>query len=77
MTIETKFNKGETAFIIENNDIVSFPVDGIEYKNGTITYSFIKRKALTLMDKDIVVYRDEKNCYKSIDELSNFYKNGK
>lgn len=77
MTIETKFNQGENVFFIENNDIVSFPVDGIEYKNGTITYSFIKSKALTLMDRDNVVYKDEKNCYKSIDELSNFYKNGK
>lgn len=74
MKIETKFDKGETAFIIENDEIVSFPVNGILYEHGTISYSFIKSKALTLMDKDSIIYRDEKKCFKSIDELTNYYR---
>jgi hypothetical protein len=85
MTIETRFNKGETVFFIENNAIVSFPVRGIEYrggheviqKNGTITYSFLTSKAPTSLDKDRIVYKNENECFKSIDELANFYKNGK
>lgn len=74
MTIETKFNKGEKAFIIENDEIICLPVQGIYYSNGSISYSFITSKAVTSMDKDSIAYKDEKKCFKSIDELSNFHK---
>ncbi|MEA5461551.1 hypothetical protein VB796_20965 [Arcicella sp. LKC2W] len=75
MTIETRFNLKEIAFFIHNNDIVSFPVYGIEYKHGRITYSFMERKSQTLMDNDSIIHIEEKRCYKSIDELAEFYKN--
>lgn len=74
MTIETRFNKGQTAFIIENDGIISLPVHGIEFKNWIISYTFLKSKALTMADRDNIIYRDEKDCFKSIDELANFYK---
>ena len=77
MTIETRFNKGEYAFIIENNKIIFLPVEEIEYSNKTIIYSFITSRAITSLDKDKIVHRDEADCYKSIDELANQYKNGK
>ena len=77
MTIETLFNKGDKVILIENDKITSFPVKDISYKSGTITYSFVKSKACTSMDEDTIIYRDEKNCFKSIDELANFYKNDK
>ena len=74
MIIETKFNKGQNAFIIENDGIISLPVHRIEFKDETISYTFLKSKALTMIDRDSFIYRDEKDCFKSIDELSFFYK---
>jgi hypothetical protein len=77
MKIETKFNIGENAFIIDNDKIISLPINGIEYISKTITYSFRIRTASSLIDKDKIIFREEANCYKSIDELSTFYKNEK
>jgi hypothetical protein len=74
MTIDTKFNIKDVAFFIEGNEIVSFPVYGIEYKRGSVVYSFMKRKSQTLMDNDSILYIEEKSCFRSIDELADFYK---
>ena len=74
MTIETKFDKGQKVFLIDNDEIISLPVNGVEYKNGTITYSFIKHKSQTLMDKDTVVYRDEERCFGSIENMVERFK---
>lgn len=73
MKIETKFNVGENAVIINDNRIAIFPVHGITYTNRTIHYEFIVSKALSMMDKDKIIYRDEEDCFKSIDELVKYY----
>ena len=73
MTIETKFDKGEKAYIINYDKVICLPVNGIEYNNGTINYSFISSKAVTGMDKDTVIYRSEESCFKSITDLANYY----
>jgi topoisomerase-4 subunit A len=70
MTIETKFDKGEMAFFIDDESIVSFPVSGIYYDNGIISYSFTTLRALTNLDKDKVVRRNESKCFKSVNELA-------
>lgn len=74
MTITTKFDKGEKAFIIDENRIVCLPVVSISYNSGTVSYSFRAREALTSLDSDKVIHRDEPHCFKSIDELADFYK---
>ena len=75
MTIETKLNNGDNAVFIVNNKIVRFPVRGIEYKNGTITYAFLISKAATSLDRDNYEYKDESNCFKSVKELTEYYEN--
>ena len=75
MIIETKFDKGDVVFVIEDDDIISLPVMKVSYEDGVVLYSFLKRKSTTLMDRDIIIHRAQKNCFKSIDELATFYKN--
>ncbi len=75
MIIETEFNKGQKVFFIENDDIISLPVNSIEYKNDTVTYSFVKSKALTSMDKDTIIYRDEDKCFASLELMFEHYEN--
>ena len=74
MTITTKFDKGEKAFIIDEDKIVCLPVVSISYNSGTVSYSFKAREALTLLNSDKVIHRDEPHCFKSIDELANYYR---
>ena len=74
MTITTKFDKGEKAFIIDEDKIVCLPVVSISYNSGTVSYSFKAREALTLLDSDKVIHRDEPHCFNSIDELANYYR---
>jgi hypothetical protein len=73
MRIETKFDVGENAVIIDNNIIITIPVYNISYINKTIRYEFMTSKALSMMDKDIIIHRDEKECFKSINELTQYY----
>lgn len=73
MKIETKFDVGENAVIINNNRIITIPVHSISYTNKTIHYEFITSKALSMMDRDEIIYRDEEDCFKSINELTKYY----
>lgn len=73
MKIETKFEIGENVVLINYDKIITLPVKGIEYSNKTIQYYFSSNKAATTMDKDIIIYRDEDECFKSVKELSEYY----
>lgn len=74
MKIQSRFDVGQSVVFIENNEIVSYPVHEIEYVCRTIRYSFLVSKAINMMDKDKRVVRDEKDCFKSVHELANHYK---
>lgn len=73
MIIETKFEIGEKVVLIDSNQIITLPVQDIEYVRGNIKYSFCKSKGLTMMDRDIIIDRYENQCFKSIKELSEYY----
>jgi hypothetical protein len=75
MKIETKFDKGENAVIINDNKIITLQVYNISYVHNTINYSFMLSKAPTLMDNDKIIYKDEAECFKSIKELAEYYEN--
>lgn len=74
MIIQTKFEQGENAFIIYGDKIIKCAIDRISYRYKTIYYSFTVSKGATMMDKDKETEREESECFKSIDELANFYK---
>jgi len=73
MKIETKFEIGENAVLIDCDKIITLPVKGVEYINRTIRYYFCSSKAATNLDKDTIIYRDEDECFKSIKELGEYY----
>ena len=70
MTIETKYNKNDKVMIIENNKIISVTVYVIMYNNGRVQYDLLIKKALTLMDKDYSVIRDEEDVYANVEEIA-------
>jgi len=74
MIINTKFDKGEKAVIIDNDAIKTLEIIEILYDNYGVKYNLLKSKALTMMDKDIITTRREDDCFKSIQELADFYK---
>ena len=73
MIINTKFDKGEKAVIIDNDGIKTLEIIEILYDNYGVKYNLRKSKALTMMDKDIITMRREDDCFKSIQELADFY----
>ena len=74
MIINTKFDKGEKAVIIDNDGVKTLEIIEILYDNYGVKYNLLKSKALTMMDKDIITTRREDDCFKSIQELADFYK---
>lgn len=75
MKIETKFEIGENVVLINYNKIITLPIKEVEYINRIIRYSFCSSKASSSMDKDIIIYRDEDECFKSIKDLGEYYEN--
>lgn len=75
MTIVTKFNVDDFLILIENNRIIRGQVKSVNYAQSKVQYHVLLRKSTTLNDKDVYVYRDEDNCFDSIDSLAAFYKN--
>lgn len=73
MIIETRFDVDEKTVIIDNDKIITLPVAYIEYTNKSVRYFFCTSKALTSMDKDRYVCKDENECFKSIKELGEYY----
>lgn len=73
MIIETRFEIGEKVVLIDCNIIISLPVKSIEYVNRIIRYSFCTSKAVTNIDSDKIIHRDESECFKSIKELAEYY----
>ena len=47
MKIETKFNKGDKVWTIENNQIVQFPIQDVQYKYGAVSYELQTHKSQT------------------------------
>lgn len=74
MIINTKFDKGEKAVIIDNDGIKTLEIIEILHDNYGVKYNLLKSKALSMMDKDIITSRREDDCFKSIQELADFYK---
>ncbi len=74
MVINTKFDKGEKAVIIDNDGIKTLEIIEILYDRYGIKYNLLKSKALTMMDKNQTITRREDDCFKSIQELADFYK---
>lgn len=76
MKIETKFDIGEKVVTIDNNAIVTLPVQEIEYQSvfKSIKYTLLKYKAVNFGDKDGTVIKSENECFKSITELTKYYK---
>ena len=77
MIIKTKFEIGEKVVLIDNNIIITLPVKEIEYVHRTIFYLFCKSKAATMLDNDIIIQRCESECFKSVDELAEYYERNK
>ena len=74
MVINTKFDKGEKAVIIDNDGIKTLEIIEVLYDKYGVKYNLLKSKALTMMDKDIITMRREEECFKSIQELADFHK---
>jgi hypothetical protein len=75
MEFKTRFYTGQKVFIIENNRIISLPIYGIRIVQESqsrmidVTYSFMKSKTKTLMDQDVVIWRDEIDVYATVSEI--------
>lgn len=74
MTITTKFDGGQEVFVIDNNEVKKMPIVSIETRNKDVSYTLLKQKAFSMMDKDVTIVRDEENCFSTIDQLADFYK---
>lgn len=73
MKIETRFEIDEEVILIDSNKIVILSVKDIQYTNKTVKYSFLVSSAVSLLDKDKIIYRDEDECFKSAAELIEYY----
>ncbi|WP_286747847.1 hypothetical protein [Roseivirga sp. UBA1976] len=74
MKIETKFNKGDKVWTIENNQIVQFPIQDVQYKYGAVSYELQTHKSQTIgLDKDRSIIRNEKECFGSIQDLADYF----
>lgn len=73
MIIETRFEIGEKVVLINHDKIITLPVKDIEYLNGKVRYSFCETKATTSLDKDRIIYRDEEDIFRSINQLADYY----
>lgn len=74
MKIETKFNIGDNVYTILDNNIVCHPVTSIQYMSGEVAYTLLIRESETLMDKNKYATFSESSCFKSIDDLADYYK---
>ena len=74
MTITTKFDFKQLVFFIHNDKIISLPIQGIKYERGTVSYTFCTKKSTTLMDNDSHTIQNEQDCFSSIDDLCQHYK---
>ncbi|MHB8871669.1 MAG: hypothetical protein ACYC5G_04410 [Candidatus Doudnabacteria bacterium] len=75
MIIETKFNIGECVVTIDNNSIVTLPIQEIDYssKFNSIKYTLLKYKATSFGDKDGIAVKTENECFESIVKLAEYY----
>tara|TARA_Y100000588_G_C14170700_1_gene889022 strand:+ start:459 stop:704 length:246 start_codon:yes stop_codon:yes gene_type:complete len=74
MKIETKFNKGDKVWTIENDEIVQFPVQDVQYKYGSVSYELETYKSQTIgLDKDRSIMRNEEECFGSIQDLADHF----
>ena len=75
MIIETKFNIGECVVTIDNDSIVTLPIQKIEYNSeyGSIKYTLLKYKAAIFGDKDGIAVKTENECFESIGKLAEHY----
>lgn len=73
MVINTKFNFDDNVFIIHNDQIIKRSVVGVSTQNQNIYYNIRISKALSMLDKDIIVLKDESSCFSTIEEMCKFY----
>ena len=74
MVITTKFDVNQYVFVIESNEIKNMQIASIICENKQVSYTLLKQKAFSMMDKDVFIVKDEKNCFSSIKQLADFYK---
>ena len=76
MTIETKFNIGDFTIIICGNKIMKKQISDIipKHKYGNnISYEVLLEKG-TIDRQSSTIIRDECNCFRSLEELVEYYK---
>jgi hypothetical protein len=78
MTIQTKYNMGDSLFFIRNNEILKRKIRLINVSigefNTSIEYEFLVEEKITMLDKDTICVRDEVSCFKTIEELTEYFK---
>jgi len=78
MKIETRFNVGDNVVTINYDRITTLQIVAIEcYKTKNylnIKYTLLVSKSIDLSSKDLIVVKDERECFESIQEQADFYK---
>lgn len=73
MELESRFNEGDNVVIIYESKLVRVSVKRIAYRYGSFYYTFLLGKALTMMDKDKEIEKKESECFKTIQQLADYY----
>jgi len=78
MKIDTKFNVGDKVVTINYNVITTLEISAIECNKTKnyliIRYILLVSKSIDLSSKDLTVVKDERECFKSVQEIADFYK---
>ena len=75
MLIETKFDIDESVVTIDRDEIIVLTVQSLEYSSvyNSVKYTLLKYKSINFGDKDTTVVKSENECFKSLDELVEYY----
>lgn len=70
MKVETRFDKGDFVFVIDEDEIVKVPVHAVDVRNGAISYELLKKEGKLLGDKNSYITKSEENCFGTVMDLA-------
>lgn len=77
MEFKVRFDVSQMVITINNNSIVQLPVSHFEYSSARkqARYTLTVSKGIGFGDKDLTIEKDEDECFESINELAEYYRN--
>ena len=78
MKIDTRFNVNDIVVTINYDKVTALQIESIsciKTKNYlAIRYTLLVSKGISFDSKDVTVVKDENECFKSVQDLADFYK---